>query len=227
MPSGTCHYVSVFEPGSRSRQTATFMLPADVDAFSEAPAPSIEGLAQWETHDRDAGIVLHDSLPTAMRHDGVQAFLRLLGRDGGTVGAIIQYLHTSVWTRDADVLAATGGRYRPVGVQPEEMTPGRLAFKWFPDDEADCVRMDFAELAALAWKALNRVTSPHLMTAASKPVRNWRIGPAAKAWARRDPTRDHPRLRAATSTQKARQRPGALRRREPRIGPARLTVRRR
>src|SRR3954464_4022031 len=110
----------MFEPGSRSKVTTTFALPADIDAFEAVLAPGIVGFAQWETHDRELGIVLHDSLPEAMRHNGVQAFLRLLGRDGGTVGPLIQYLHTSVWTRDADILAATGGRFRPVGEQPEE-----------------------------------------------------------------------------------------------------------
>ncbi|MCW2639332.1 MAG: hypothetical protein JWP76_1638 [Dactylosporangium sp.] len=178
-----CNHVRVFEPGSRSKQTMTFMLPADVAAFSEAVAPSIAGFAQWETHERDAGIVLHDSLQVAMQHDGVQAFLRLLGLDGGTVGPIIQYLHTSIWTTDNDVLASTGGRYRPAEGRPEEMTPGRLAFKWFPDDEAECVRSDFAVLTGLAWKALQVVTSPHLETTSGKPARRYRIGRAAKAWA--------------------------------------------
>ncbi|MCX4472936.1 hypothetical protein OOK41_21920 [Micromonospora sp. NBC_01655] len=165
------------------------MLPADVDAFSDAVAPSIGGLAQWATHDRESGVVLHDSLSSAVRQAGVQAFLHLLGRDGGVVGPAIQYLHTRVWTTEAEVLEATGGRYRPVTDRPEEMQPGRLAFKWFPAAEADSVHRDFVELVGLAWKALNGVTSPHLVTAAGKPVRNWRIGPAAKAWARRDPGR--------------------------------------
>ncbi len=136
------------------------MLPADVAAFSEVIAPSIAGLAQWETHDRKIGIVPHESLPSAMQHDGVQAFLRLLGRDGGTVGPLIQYLHTSVWTTDDEVLAATGGRYRPAYGQPEEMTPGRLAFKWFPDDEADCVRRDFVELAGCSAPGLMETSKP-------------------------------------------------------------------
>ncbi|WP_433342716.1 hypothetical protein [Micromonospora sp. CA-111912] len=179
----------MFEPGSRSRQTSTFMLPEDVSAFSDAVASSIGGLAQWATHDRESGVVLHESLSSATRHGYIQAFLRLLGRDGGVVGPAIQYLHTRVWTTDAGVLEATGGRYRPVGTQPEEMQPGRLAFKWFPEAEADRVQRDFVELVGLAWKALNGVTSPHLVTAAGKPVRNWRIGPAAKAWVRRDPGR--------------------------------------
>ncbi len=179
----------MFEPGSRSKQVATFMLPADVAAFSEKIAPSIVGLARWETHDRGAGIVPHDSLLSAMQHDGVQAFLRLLGRDGGTVGPLIQYLHTSVWTMDDEVLAATGGRYRPTHGQLEEMMPGRLAFKWFPDDEADCVRRDFVGLAGVAWKALQAVTSPYVDTMAGKPVRRYRIGSAARVWALQKPER--------------------------------------
>lgn len=163
------------------------MLPADVAAFSEAVAQPTAGLASWETHDRTAGVVLHGSLEAAMQHNGVQAFLRLLGRDGGTVGPLIQYLRTSVWTRDDDVLASTGGRYRPLSGEPERMEPGRLAFKWFPDDQADCVRRDFAALADLAWKALQKVTSPHVTTVGGKPMRRYRLGPAAKAWALKHP----------------------------------------
>ncbi|MEU7751468.1 hypothetical protein AB0B57_33860 [Micromonospora sp. NPDC049101] len=167
----------------------TFLLPADVTAFSEAVAQPIAGLATWETHDRTEGIVLHDSLQVAMNHDGVQAFLRLLGRDGGTVGPLIQYLHTRAWTRDDVVLAATGGRWRPVDGQPERLEPGRLSFTWFPDDQADCVRRDFATLAEVARKALQKVTSPHVTTADGKPMRRYRVGPAAKAWALHSPER--------------------------------------
>ena len=166
------------------------MLPEDEAAFDQALSPAIAGLATWQTHDhRTRTITLHDSLPQAMRHSGTQAFLRLLGRDGGTVGPIVQYLHTSVWTTDSEVLAGTGGRFRPVPPRPEEMLPGRLAFKWFPDEQADCVQRDFVELVTRAWKALNAVTSPHLTTAAGKPMRSHRIGPAAKAWLRHDPAR--------------------------------------
>lgn len=160
------------------------MLPEDEAAFDEALAPAIADLGQWETHDQRARtITLHDSLPAAMRHDRTQAFLRLLGRDGGTVRPLIQYLHTSVVTTDEAVLAATGGRYRTTAERPEAMSPGRLAFKWFPEDEADCVRRDFVVLAGVAWKALQVVTSPHVETAAGKPLRRYRVGPAAKAWA--------------------------------------------
>jgi hypothetical protein len=143
----------VLEPGSRSKQVAAFMLPADVAAFDEALAPSIVGLARWEPRGRPTDFAAPDSLWEALQPGGIQAFLRLFGRDGGTVGPLIQYLPTSVWTRDDDVPAATGGRYRPADGRPEEMTPGRLAFKWFPDDEADCVRRDFAALTGSAWKA--------------------------------------------------------------------------
>jgi hypothetical protein len=179
----------VFEPGSRSKQVSTFMLPADAAAFSEAVAPAIVDFAQWETHQGATDIVLHDSLQAAIQHDGVQAFLRLLGRDGGTVGPLIQYLRTAVRTNDEEVLAATGGRFRPMPGQGEEMRPGRLAFKWFPDDEPDCVRRDFVVLANAAWKALQTVTSPHLNTREGTPARRYRIGPAAKAWALSDPER--------------------------------------
>jgi hypothetical protein len=180
-----CDHDLVFEAGSRSKQVATFMLPADVAVFSDAVAQPIADLASWETHDRAAGIVLHDSLQAAMNHDRVQAFLRLLGPDGGTVGPLIQYLHTRVWTTDNEVLEATGGRWRPADGEPERMEPGRLAFKWFPHDQTDCVLRDFPSLVDFAWKALQKVTSPHVTTVHGKPLRRYRVGPAAKAWALR------------------------------------------
>jgi hypothetical protein len=174
----------MFEPGSRFKQTSTFMLPEDEAAFNEALAPAIHGLAQWETHDhRTRTITLHDSLPDALGHNPTQAFLRLLGRDGGTVGPLLQYLRTMVVTTDETVLAATGGRYQATAERAEEMSPGRLAFKWFPEEQDDCVRRDFAVLAGLAWKALQAVTSPHVATATGKLARRYRIGSAAEAWA--------------------------------------------
>ncbi|WP_426512974.1 hypothetical protein ACPPVO_21395 [Dactylosporangium sp. McL0621] len=174
----------MFEPGSRSKQISTFMLPEDEAVFGEALAPAIADLGQWQTHDQRARtITLHGSLPDAMRHDRTQAFLRLFGRDGDTEGPIIQYLHTTVVTTDEAVLTDTGGRYRATTERPESMAPGRLAFKWFPEDEADCVRRDFAAMASTAWKALRAVTSPHIETFEGKPLRRYRIGPAAKAWA--------------------------------------------
>lgn len=63
------------------------------------------------------------------------------------------------------------------------MSPGRLAFKWFSEDEADCVQRDFVVLVKAAWKALQAVTSPHVETAEGRPLRRYRVGPAAKAWA--------------------------------------------
>lgn len=114
------------------------MLPEDEAAFDDALAPAIRGLARWQTHDHRNRInTPHDSLPDAMRHDHTQAFLRLLGRDGGTVGPIIQYLRTIVVTADEDVLAAVGGGIRATADQPDAMSPGRLAFTWFPADETD------------------------------------------------------------------------------------------
>lgn len=174
----------MFEPGSRSKQVCTFMLPADEVAFDEALAADIAGFGRWETHDQRARTACpHNSLPDAIRYDHTQAFLRLLGRDGGTVGPIIQYLHTTVVTTDEAVLAITGGRFRATIQRPEAISPGRLAFKWFPDSEAGRVQRDFPILANAAWKALQAVTSPHIETDAGKPLPRYRIGTAAKAWA--------------------------------------------
>lgn len=173
----------MFEPGSRSKQTSLFMLPEDEAAFDTALAPAIRGLAQWQAHDhRTRTITLYGSLPEAMSHDGTQAFLRLLGRDGGTVGPIVQYLRTIVRTTDETMLANTGGRFRVMAEGPEEMEPGRLAFKWFPQEQADCVQRDFTDLARLAWKAMQAVTSPHVEMATGKLGRRYRIGLNAEAW---------------------------------------------
>ncbi|MGI5151738.1 hypothetical protein ACQEVC_36160 [Plantactinospora sp. CA-294935] len=61
------------------------------------------------------------------------------------------------------------------------MPPGRLAFTWFAEDEADCAQRDFVVLVDAAWKAVQTVTSPHIETAEGTPFRRYRIGPAAKA----------------------------------------------
>lgn len=173
----------MFEPGSRSKEISTFMLPDDEAAFDEVLTPAIRELGQWVTEDQRARTITpHNSLPDAMRHDSMQAFLHLFGRDGGTVGPLIQYLRTGVVTTDESVLAATDGRYRATAERPETMSPGRLAFRWYPLEEADCIQRDFPALASAAWKALCSVTSPHIETAAGQPVRRYRIGAAAKAW---------------------------------------------
>ncbi|MEH0931384.1 hypothetical protein [Micromonospora sp. CPCC 205558] len=167
-----CDHGRMFEPGSRSKQVSTFMLPEDEAVFDEALGHAIADLGQWETHDQRArSIMLHDSLPVAMRHDRTQAFLRLLGRDGGTVGPLIQYLRTSVVTTDEAVLASTGGRYRATAERLEALSPGRLAFKSFPEDEADYVRRDFVLLAGMPGRPCKR--SPHRT---SKPSRASRFG---------------------------------------------------
>jgi hypothetical protein len=160
------------------------MLPEDVAAFDRVLAPAIAGLGRWGTHNQRArAITLHDSLPGAMEHDRTQAFLRLLAPDGGTAGPVIQYLSTTVVTTDQAVLAATGGRYPATADLPEAMSPGRVAFQWFPEDETDSVRRDFPVLASLAWKALQAVTLPHVQTAMGKLSRRYRIGQAAEVWA--------------------------------------------
>jgi len=89
----------MFEPGSRSRQAMTFMLPEDEAAFDKALAPTIADLARWETHDQRTGIItVHDSLPTATHHDRTYAFLRLLGRDGGRVLTTVLETQRQSWT---------------------------------------------------------------------------------------------------------------------------------
>jgi hypothetical protein len=173
----------VHETGSRSQQVATFMLADDVMAFDAALAPSITGLARWQTHRHPATVTPHDSLTAALQHDGVQAFLRLLDDGGGATGPIIQYLQTMVSVRD-DTVHAGGRRYRPLGAQPEEMQPGRIAFKWFPGDEPESVRRDFALLTDIIWKALRTVSAPHLANDVGRTLRRYRIGPAAEQWAR-------------------------------------------
>lgn len=180
----------MFETGSRTRQVATFMLPADVAAFSRAVAGPIAGFAAWQTHRHTEKPVVHESLAAAMEHDGSQAFLRLLDPGGATAGPIIQYLQGTVAATDTTALGSPALRlYRPGPGQPEHIEPGRLAFKWFPENEPEWVRRDFALLAGAAWAALLKVTAPHVTRADGRPVRRFRIGPAAKAWVLADPGR--------------------------------------
>ena len=68
---------------------------------------------------------------------------------GGTVGPLIQYLCTTVVTTDEAVPAAAGGSGQRQ--RPEAMSPGRLAFEWFPEDQAECEQRDFAVLATRQW----------------------------------------------------------------------------
>lgn len=160
------------------------MLPEDEVAFDGALSPAIADLGRWQTHDHQARtITLHDSLPAAIRHNSTQAFLRLLSSGGSTTGPLIQYLTPTVVTTDETLLAAAGRRFLPAADRPEAMSPGRLAFRWFPQEQTECVRRDFAILADLAWKALQAVTSPHVQTATGNLARRYRIGPAAEAWA--------------------------------------------
>ncbi|MEQ4306204.1 hypothetical protein ABNF97_33290 [Plantactinospora sp. B6F1] len=99
----------MFEPGSRSKQVSLFMLPADEAAFDDALAPVTADIARWETHDQRARTIgPHDSLPAALHHERTQAFSRLRGRDGGTVGPLIQYLRTSVVITDEAVPSRFG-----------------------------------------------------------------------------------------------------------------------
>jgi hypothetical protein len=93
-------------------------------------------------------------------------------------------MHTSVVTTDGAVLAATRGRYWATAERPGAMSPDRLAFTWFAGDEADCAQRDFVVLVDAAWKAVQRVTSPHVEIAEGTPFRRYRIGPAAKVGAR-------------------------------------------
>ncbi|MDP9793654.1 hypothetical protein J2S43_002166 [Catenuloplanes nepalensis] len=157
----------MFQAGSRSRRVGTFMMLEDEAAFEARLAPVVAELGGWETHDQRARTSTpHDSLPDAMRGNGLQAFLRLRGEDGGP---LIQYLRSTT----------TGGS--------ASMRPGRLAWTWFPDDHADPVRQDFTTLADAVWTALRAVTSPHVTTADGR--RGYRIGPAAKAWILAHPDR--------------------------------------
>ena len=104
-----------------------------VAAFDKALAPAITDLGRWGTHSQQTqAITLHNSLPGAMEHNRTQAFLRLLGREGGTVGPVIQYLSTTVVTSDKAMLAATGGRYLATAGQPEAMSPGAWRSSGFP-----------------------------------------------------------------------------------------------
>lgn len=177
------HSRMAFEPGSRSRQTSTFMLAADVDAFSLALAPAIAGIAHWRTEFRGGkpGALAYGSLSEALVGDSVQAFLQLKGDGWGTVGPEIQYLPTSF-------AADPFGPYVPADSPKAVMRSGRLAFKWRPAEEPATLQARFEELAGIAWHALYTVAKPHLVSLSGRPVRRTRIGAEAKKWAIEHPS---------------------------------------
>ncbi|MFC7532337.1 hypothetical protein [Actinoplanes sp. GCM10030250] len=165
-----------YERGRQSRQTSTFMLPNDVQAFDDLLGPQIKGLACWttETLTPEGPVATHRSLSKALG-DHSQAFLRLTEDDIPT-GPRLQYLPTDM----AD------GSWSGPRVDPETIDAfiraGRLAYLWFPDDEPDAIRTNFINLVKVAWRALHGVTTAHLVRADGKPARSTRIGPAAKQW---------------------------------------------
>jgi len=171
-----------YERGRLSRQTSTFMLGPDVRAFDELLAPSIDGLACWAGERRGPGgsPVVHQSLGEALQARSVQAFLRP-DDDAGGGGPEIQYLATEI----------VGDSWTGPRVDPETpdafIRAGRLAYMWVPQDESDVVRARFADLVRLTWKALNSVTTAHLVQSNGRPARSTRIGSGAKQWAVQHP----------------------------------------
>jgi hypothetical protein len=174
----------VNDAGKKSRSTETFLVAADVEAFSALLAPKIEGMAAWSAPARTCRGA---DLVQALAADGVQAFLRLADGQGGLRGPLIQYLDGGVHAIDGREILPDG-RHVPVTGR-ETLTPGRLAYAWFPADEPADIQERFPELARLAWGCLQQVTHPHVAAWNGKPTRSWRIGSYAKAWLREEPSR--------------------------------------
>jgi len=104
-------------------------------------------------------------------------------RDGGAVGPIIQYLHTIVVTTDEAVLAITGGRFRATIQRPEAISPRPAGVQMVPRQRSRLRPTGLPHPGERGVEALQAVTSPHIETDAGKPLRRYRIGTAAKAWA--------------------------------------------
>jgi hypothetical protein len=177
----------VHEPGSRTRTTLTFMLPADIAQFSEQVAAECAGLGMWHPYDSPD---LYPTLTQALEYGRGQAFLRLVRPDREAWGPIIQFLTSSIRIVPLRRTILPDGRHIPIHIDRETMQDGRLAYKWFPDEHPSEVQDAFPELARRAWKALKATTHPHLAKVLTgKPVNGPRIGPAAKQWIRDDPDR--------------------------------------
>jgi hypothetical protein len=174
----------VNDAGKTSRRTQTFLMAADVEAFSALLAPKMEGIAAWSV---PAGNCRGADLAQVLAADGTQAFLRLASGQDVPRGPLIQYLHGGVRVIDGREILPDG-RHVPVTGR-ETLFPGRLAYAWFPADQPAEVQQRFPELARLAWGCLQKVTHPHVAAWNGKPIRSWRIGGHAKAWLREDPGR--------------------------------------
>ena len=176
--------VPVNDAGKKSRNTQTFLVTADVEAFSALLTPKIEGIAVWSTYGRS---YWGTNLVQVLAADGHQAHLRLADGQGGGCGPLIQYLNGGVHTVDGREILPDG-RHVPVTGR-ETLTAGRLAYAWFPADAPAEVRANFPELARLAWGCLQQVTHPHVAAWNGTPIRGSRIGSHAKAGLREDPSR--------------------------------------
>jgi hypothetical protein len=164
-------------PGSRSKETLLFMVAEDEAAFGERLAEELAGQALWMA-DRAYGgplptyhRLLRDALDAGDHH--VQAFLRVVDRDGVPTGPILQYLTSRMWVQD----------------DRQALREGRLAYKWFPAEHPDEIASRFDQLVRIAWRHLFACTHPHLADWTGRPTRRVRIGRHAKAWLQADPGR--------------------------------------
>ncbi|GAA0808497.1 hypothetical protein [Spirilliplanes yamanashiensis] len=158
------------------------MLHADVDAFSDAVTPLIDGITGWRAGSamRELGDLIHMSLSDALHQEPLQASLRLIGQDAAAIGPAIQYVGTGF-------AESAFGLHVQADAPNAVMRSGRLAFQWVPANETDAIQVRFRELARLVWEALHAVTTSVLVTPAGTPVRNVRIGSVAKQWALKHP----------------------------------------
>jgi hypothetical protein len=164
------------------------MLAADVQRFDDLLAEEAEGLGLWR---RDRGVDYSDRLADALAAGGgTQAFLHPLDPDGSPCGPMMQFLIGRVRVVHIDRQYLPDGRVTPVSIDREALHAGWLAYTWTPAEEPPPIQAAFPELARRAFRCLHAVTRPHLALALSgKPVRSYRIGPAAKQWVREDPAR--------------------------------------
>lgn len=189
----------------KSRSTKTFLVAADVQAFSALLAPRIEDMAAWST---SAGTWWGADLVQVLAASGTRAHLQLADRQGVPRGPLIQYRHGGVHTFDGREILPDGRRV-PVNGR-ETLTDGSLAYAWFPADEPAEIQERFRELARQAWGCLLQVTHPHVARWNGKPIRSWRIGSHAKVWLGEDPAAGSATGAAFTGLYRPERRPDRL-----------------
>jgi hypothetical protein len=140
------------------------MIRADEVAFGEELADALEGRATWTALAPGLEVgVQHERLGEILPEWGGGARLRL--KSGGP---IVQYLQGRLCRPDWSLAA-----------RPEPGTllvSAELAYRWFPDEQADEQREAFPKLTRTVMKTLHRHTLANHVELDGTPYRRSRIG---------------------------------------------------